>query len=166
MCEHRHILLHLRSMASQWSACTGHSREGGDKTRKSCVNSLATNETSGDGRRSYAEHVTEKPSFLSTEPRQTPPKSTNVESWGLRGDATTASGLPASPALNVGRPLEAMLTLMQKSRVMKKTAMRRKRKKSRNHAVQCSQLLSPIMRMYSWGESGMLSDTCPGHRLR
>lgn len=77
----------------------------------------------------------------------------------------TASGLPSSHALNSIQPLEAMLTLMQKSRVMKKTVMRRKRKKSRNHAVQCSQLLSPIMRMYSCGESGMLSDTCPGHWL-
>lgn len=41
---------------------------------------------------------------------------------------------------------------MQKSRVTKDTATKRKRKKRRNQALQCSQLLSPIMRMYSWGE--------------
>jgi hypothetical protein len=35
---------------------------------------------------------------------------------------------------------------------MKETAMRRKRKNMRNQAVQCSQLLSPIMRIYSCQE--------------
>ena len=44
---------------------------------------------------------------------------------------------------------EATLTLTQNSRVMKETMMRKNRKNMRNHALQCSQLLSPIMRMYS-----------------
>lgn len=46
---------------------------------------------------------------------------------------------------------EATLTLTQNSRVMKETMMRKNRKNMRNHALQCSQLLSPIMRMYSCG---------------
>lgn len=60
-------------------------------------------------------------------------------------------GYPGSPRLRQS-PTDAMLTLTQKSRVMKEAAMRRKRKNKRNQALQCSQLLSPIMRMYSWGE--------------
>lgn len=47
---------------------------------------------------------------------------------------------------------KATLTWTQKRRVTKETATRRKRKNRRNQALQCSQLLSPIMRMYSWGE--------------
>lgn len=45
--------------------------------------------------------------------------------------------------------MEATLTLTQNRRVMKETTMRKNRKNMRNQALQCSQLLSPIMRMYS-----------------
>lgn len=41
---------------------------------------------------------------------------------------------------------------MQKSSVTKNMEMERKRKNMRNQAVQCSQLLRPIIRMYSCRE--------------
>ena len=50
--------------------------------------------------------------------------------------------------------VNAELTWMQKSTVTKKTEMERKRKNMRNQALQCSQLLRPIIRMYSWRRSG------------
>lgn len=82
---------------------------------------------------------------------------TRVESWGRPGGATAVSTRTPNPgrlALHVRLPSGAALTLMQKRRVMKETATRRRRKKRRNHAVQSSQLLSPIIRTYSWGCTG------------
>lgn len=45
--------------------------------------------------------------------------------------------------------LKRKLTWIQRSRVTKKTEMERKRKNMRNQALQCSQLLRPIILMYS-----------------
>lgn len=61
----------------------------------------------------------------------------------------------SSGAVELSAPLlpralaEATLTLTQNRRVMKETTMRENRRNMRNQALQCSQLLSPIMRMYS-----------------
>ena len=48
------------------------------------------------------------------------------------------------------RTAMSFFTLTQNRRVMKETTMRKNRKNMRNQALQCSQLLSPIMRMYSF----------------
>lgn len=58
------------------------------------------------------------------------------------------------------------LTLTQKSTVTKNTDTRRKRKNMRNQALQCNQLLRPIMCMYSCGEgtpSPGAAPARPGH---
>lgn len=44
------------------------------------------------------------------------------------------------------------LTWTQRSRVTKKMEMERKRRNMRNQALQWSQLLRPIILMYSWNE--------------
>jgi len=58
------------------------------------------------------------------------------------------------------------LTLTQKSTVTKNTDTRRKRKNMRNQALQCNQLLRPIMCMYSCGDitpSPRAAPTLPRH---
>ena len=46
--------------------------------------------------------------------------------------------------------LERTLTVTHRSTVTKRMEMERKRKNMRNQALQWSQLLRPIIRMYSW----------------
>lgn len=108
------------------------------------------------------------------------------DSTKLLPQATASAGLTDGAGLGCGThsmhqaslkytpanaPLK-MLTLTQNSTVTKKMETRRKRKNMRNQAVQCSQLLRPIMRMYScrhnihhdtmwqWTEATMLPINC------
>lgn len=66
------------------------------------------------------------------------------------------------------RPPWAVLTLMQRSRAMQPTVKRRSSRKSRNQALQCSQPLSPIMRMCSWERTrgGVRHDHLPSPASR
>lgn len=66
-----------------------------------------------------------------------------------RGTGAPSPSCPGTAELLArGQPL----TLTQKSTVTKNTDTRRKRKNMRNQALQCNQLLSPIMCMYSCRE--------------
>lgn len=115
---------------------------------------LLTPRHKGTGK--HGEGATPSLSTQRADPAQTQSRQCSVlGSPGSRPGCLRPSHRPEGPALQV-RPPEATLTLTQKSRVMKETATRRQRAKRMNQAVQCSQPLSPVMRMYSWGEAALL----------
>lgn len=72
---------------------------------------------------------------------------------GRRPATMTTPAYPPQTAADGNSPGQGTLTLTQKSRVMRETTTSRTRKNMRNHALQCSQLSSPSMRMYSCRES-------------
>ena len=133
--QHGYVLLHLRGRGSWWrgTGTQGH-------LRALCGGSL--HHWNWDGQ----EEV----------PHSTPSHQGGVlgVSLGVPRVSLPTTPHPGRLAFHIRLPSGAALTLTQKSRVMKETATRRRRKKRRNHAVQSSQLLSPIIRMYSWGCTG------------
>lgn len=151
------------STATSFFTCVAGPGGGGGQGHKGHLRALwggVYNIKAGTGRR--RRHTTLPPARAESQgspwgchsclcPR-TPPRGSP---WGYHGCLCPPP--PPNPgrlAFHVRLPSGAVLTLTQKSRVMKETATRRRRKKRRNHAVQSSQLLSPIIRTYSWGCTG------------